>query len=69
MVHSTNNTSSDITMNGEKLEEVTSFKYFCATLSQDSTSTTEIRIRLQQRPDSAGCWHAVISASQPSTVS
>lgn len=34
MVNSTTNTSADITMNGEKLEEVTSFKYLGATLSR-----------------------------------
>ncbi|KAH3876233.1 hypothetical protein DPMN_000070 [Dreissena polymorpha] len=46
MVNSMTNTSEDITMKREKLEEVTSFKYFCATLSKDGTSTAEVRIRI-----------------------
>ena len=32
MTNSTNNLSADISMNGQKLEEVTSFKYLGATL-------------------------------------
>ncbi|KAH3884968.1 hypothetical protein DPMN_008954 [Dreissena polymorpha] len=35
MVNSTTDTSADITMNGEKLEEVTSFKYLGVILSKD----------------------------------
>ena len=46
MVNSTNDTSADITMNGEKLEEVSKFKYLGATLSKDGTSTAEVRIRI-----------------------
>ncbi|KAH3700124.1 hypothetical protein DPMN_075092 [Dreissena polymorpha] len=45
MVNSTRNITADITMNGKKLEEVTSFKYFAATLGADGTNTTEVRIR------------------------
>ena len=33
-------------MNGESLQEVTSFKYLGATLSKDGTCTAEIRIRI-----------------------
>ncbi|KAH3804941.1 hypothetical protein DPMN_133234 [Dreissena polymorpha] len=32
--------------NGEKLDEVTSFKYLGATLSRDGTSTAEVRLRI-----------------------
>ncbi|KAH3787318.1 hypothetical protein DPMN_165439 [Dreissena polymorpha] len=39
MVASTSNTSAHISMNGEKLEEVFSVKYFGAALSKDGTST------------------------------
>ena len=46
MVISTTDTSADITIIGEKLEEVTSFKYLGATLSKDGTSTTEVRISI-----------------------
>ncbi|KAH3885770.1 hypothetical protein DPMN_009768 [Dreissena polymorpha] len=44
--HDATNTSTDITMNGEKVEEVTSFKYLDATLSNDGTSTAEVRINI-----------------------
>ena len=46
MVNSTTNTSTNITMNGEKLEEVASFKYLGATLSKDFTSTADVRISI-----------------------
>ncbi|KAH3849984.1 hypothetical protein DPMN_092389 [Dreissena polymorpha] len=45
MVNSTTHTSADITMNGEKLADVTSFKYLDATLSKDGTITA-VRIRI-----------------------
>ncbi|KAH3881236.1 hypothetical protein DPMN_005159 [Dreissena polymorpha] len=41
MANSTTNTSSEITLNGEKLEEVTSFKYSGASMSKDGTSTAD----------------------------
>ncbi|KAH3694455.1 hypothetical protein DPMN_081895 [Dreissena polymorpha] len=50
MVKSTTNTSADITMHDEKLEEATRFKYLGATLSRHGTSTTEVRIKLPCRP-------------------
>ena len=43
---STNNISADISMNGQKLEEVTSFKYLGATLCKDGTCSAGIRIRI-----------------------
>ncbi|KAH3880579.1 hypothetical protein DPMN_004496 [Dreissena polymorpha] len=42
MVNSTTNTSANITMNGEKLEEVASFKFLGATLSKNITSTADV---------------------------
>ncbi|KAH3853749.1 hypothetical protein DPMN_096281 [Dreissena polymorpha] len=45
MVNSTTN-SSAVTMNAEKQEIVTSFKYVDATLSKDGTSIAEVRIRV-----------------------
>lgn len=44
MVKSMTNTSAGITMNGEKLEDVTSFKYLNAILAKDGNRTTEVRI-------------------------
>ena len=44
MVNSTNNASVSIIMDGEKLEEVSSFKYLGATLTKDGTCKTEIHI-------------------------
>ena len=44
MTHSTNNISADISINGKKLEEVTSFKYLGATLCKDGTRSAEVRI-------------------------
>ncbi|KAH3838195.1 hypothetical protein DPMN_111603 [Dreissena polymorpha] len=46
MVNATTNTSAYIHMNGENLEEVTSFKFLGATLSKDSTSTAKVRIKI-----------------------
>ncbi|KAH3707309.1 hypothetical protein DPMN_066710 [Dreissena polymorpha] len=38
------NTSADITINGETLKQVTSYKYLKETLSKDGTSIAAIRI-------------------------
>ena len=46
MVNGTNEISVNITMTGEPLEEVTSFKYLGATLSKDGTCRAQIRIRI-----------------------
>ena len=40
----TNNISADISLNGQKLEQVTSLKYLGATLWKDVTCSAEIRI-------------------------
>ena len=45
MTNSTNN-SSDISMNGLKLEEVTSFNYLGANLCKDGTCSAELRTRI-----------------------
>ena len=44
--NSMNNISADISMNGQKLEDVTSFKYMRATLCKDGTCAAEVRIRI-----------------------
>ena len=41
-----NNLGAYICMNGQKLEEVTSFKYLGATLCEDDTCSAEVRIRI-----------------------
>ena len=46
MTNSTSTISADINMNGQKLEEVTSFKYLGATLYKDGTCSAEVRIRI-----------------------
>ena len=47
LVNSTNqNTRINITMNGQNLEAVDSFKYLGSTLSKDGASTKEIKIRM-----------------------
>ena len=46
MVNSGDNTTVQISMNGQQLEEVMAFKYFGATLTKDGCSTAEIKIRL-----------------------
>ena len=45
-INSTNNIRADISMNGQKLEDVTSFKYLGATFCKDGTCLAEIRIRI-----------------------
>ena len=45
MTNSRNNISADISMNGQKLEEVTSFKYLRASLRTDGSYSEEICIR------------------------
>ena len=44
MTNIANNSSADISMNGQKLEEMSSFKYLGATLYKDGTCSAEIRI-------------------------
>ena len=46
MTNSTNNISADISMTGQELEEVASFKYLGATLCKDGTCLAEIFIRI-----------------------
>ena len=46
MTDSTNHISADISMNGQKLEEVTSFKYLGAILCKDGTCLAEGCIRI-----------------------
>lgn len=46
MINTTGDSSSNIYMNGQKLEEVDSFKYLGATLSKDGSCTAEVRIRI-----------------------
>ena len=46
MTNSTNTTSADISMKGQKLEEVTSFKYLRPTLCKDGTCSAEVHIRI-----------------------
>ena len=45
MTNSTNHISADNSMNGQKLEAMTSFKYLGATLCKGGVCSTEIRIR------------------------
>ena len=46
LVNSVRGTTAQISMNGQQLEEVTTFKYLGATLTKDGRSTTEIKTRL-----------------------
>ena len=46
MTNSTNNISADLSMNGYKLEEVTSFKYVGATLCKYGSCSADVRIRI-----------------------
>ena len=47
MTNSMNNFSADISMNGQKLEEETSFKYLGPTLCKDGTRSAEVHITRQ----------------------
>ena len=46
MTNSMNTVSAGNSMGGQKLEEVTSFKYLAETLCKDGTWSAEIRIKL-----------------------
>ena len=46
MTSSTNNISADISMNGQKSEEVINFKYLGATVCKTGTCSAEVRIRI-----------------------
>ena len=46
MSNSMNNTSPDISINGQKLAEVTSFKYLEAAPCKDGSCPAEVRIRI-----------------------
>ena len=45
-ISSGDNTTVQISMNGQQLEEVMAFKYLGATLTKDGRFTAEIKIRL-----------------------
>ena len=49
MTKGINDISADFSMNSQKLEEVTNFKYVGATLCKDGTSSAEVRIGLHQQ--------------------
>ena len=49
MTNSTNNINADINMNGQKLEEVTSFRYLGGTLCKNGTCSAEFRIGIEQQ--------------------
>ena len=51
MVSSDDNTTAEISMNGQQLEEVTAFKYVGAMLTKDGLSTVEIKTRLATATD------------------
>ena len=42
------NISADISMNGQKLEEVISFQYLRVTLCKNGTCSAKVRIRISQ---------------------
>ena len=46
MTNNTNSISADISLNGQKSQEVTSFKYLRATLCKDGTCSAEIHNRI-----------------------
>ena len=46
MTNSTNEISADTSTNGQKLEEVTSFRYLGAALCKDGSCLAEVRIRI-----------------------
>ena len=46
ITNSTNYISADISMNGHKLQEVTSFKYLGAILYKDGTCSAEVHIKI-----------------------
>ena len=46
MTNSTNNISADISVSGQRLGELTGFKYLGATLFKDGTCSAEVRIRI-----------------------
>ena len=46
MTNSTNNNSADISTNGQKLEEVTSFTYLGATVSEGGPCSAEVRVKI-----------------------
>ena len=50
MINSTNNISADISMNGQELEEVTTFKYMEAILCKDGACSA-VHQHWQQWPD------------------
>ena len=49
MTNYTNNISTDMSMNGQKLKEVTSFMYLGATLCKDGTCSADVRIRIASK--------------------
>ena len=46
MTNSMNNTNADISVNGQRFEEVTRLKYLRETLCKDGTFSAEVRVRI-----------------------
>ena len=50
MTNNTNNISANISMNGQKLEEVISFKFLGATLCKEGTAKSALGLPQQWQP-------------------
>ena len=70
MTSSTNNINADVSMNSQKLEEVTNFKYVGATLCKDGTCSAEISIRIASAMASLNriWWSRTISFASKFTL-
>ena len=59
MINSMNNISADISMNGQKLEEMTSFKNLGATLCKDGTCSAKVCIRISSATATVTRLHCI----------
>ena len=66
MISSVNDIHANIIMNGEKLEEVSQFKYLGATLTKDGTSTKEVKIRIAAATSALARLDKFIKSKKPS---
>ena len=68
MTNSTNKSSADVSMNSQKLDEVTSLKYLAATMCKGGTCSAEVSMRIALSDGSNGQTNQDLAVQTPSAL-